>query len=567
MLGNGEWQTAIADDEAGSALLRHIYRFAAAGEGELGAAPDDLVDVLTELALGSPAIVALRSLGRLVPETPLAASVNLQSAATIAAGFRTLYNLPESMLLLRSDDEEAYWRRVAAYGADRDLQSVMDEYTHVLRESLGLVSHPPAEVVTAIASHVSEAVSIRTSRIDADEIQARAGGSRLRTRRFSIRCRFALRFSELKDDSGATLARSGGVQKAFNSPFRPFVLASTSIGQEGLDFHQYCHAVYHWNLPSNPVDMEQREGRVHRYKGHAVRKNVARSFGLPNIQHAGQAEGRSSVLRVDPWLDLFERARASRHPRQSDLVPFWVYPIEGGSAIERRVPILPFSKEEQRFKQLQRRLAVYRLVFGQPRQEDLIAYIEAHALPEGADPRDWRISLEPPEVSLEEYDRERARLGVMPPSAAVNAIGEVEVAASDTSDVAATFHAAVMENYLAERLTVDDVRAVEQMLEFAAANASDIGLSETQGRSIRPIFASLSSKPLLALNARGELTLLLGQPGLTLEERRFVQEWKAELEELFQTRWPGYSQILRPSEWSGRANALIDSLAWRLEDI
>ena len=44
---------------------------------------------------------------------------------------------------------------------------------------------------------------------------------------------------------------------------------STSIGQEGLDFHTYCHAVVHWNLPSNPVDMEQREGRVHRYKGHA----------------------------------------------------------------------------------------------------------------------------------------------------------------------------------------------------------------------------------------------------------------------------------------------------------
>src|SRR5699024_11013379 len=38
----------------------------------------------------------------------------------------------------------------------------------------------------------------------------------------------------------------------FNSPFWPFVLASTSVGQEGLDFHTYSHAVVHWNLPPTP---------------------------------------------------------------------------------------------------------------------------------------------------------------------------------------------------------------------------------------------------------------------------------------------------------------------------
>ncbi len=35
------------------------------------------------------------------------------------------------------------------------------------------------------------------------------------------------------------------------------------------------HSIVHWNLPSNPVDLEQREGRIHRYKGHALRKNIA----------------------------------------------------------------------------------------------------------------------------------------------------------------------------------------------------------------------------------------------------------------------------------------------------
>jgi len=39
---------------------------------------------------------------------------------------------------------------------------------------------------------------------------------------------------------------------SFQFAFWPFVLATTSVGQEGLDFHTYCHAVMHWNLPAIP---------------------------------------------------------------------------------------------------------------------------------------------------------------------------------------------------------------------------------------------------------------------------------------------------------------------------
>jgi len=34
----------------------------------------------------------------------------------------------------------------------------------------------------------------------------------------------------------------------------------------------------HWNLPSNPIDLEQREGRINRYKCLAVRQNIAENF-------------------------------------------------------------------------------------------------------------------------------------------------------------------------------------------------------------------------------------------------------------------------------------------------
>src|SRR5262249_32871004 len=141
----------------------------------------------------------------------------------------------------------------------------------------------------------------------------------------AMRTRFAMRFGDQRDveadaeGSGTERTRSDLVRSAFNSPFWPFVLVSTSVGQEGLDFHQYCHAIVHWNLPSNPVDMEQQEGRVHRFKGHAVRKNVAREFGDIRL------DTEASRNDADPWEVMFSQARLARGEAQSDLVPYWVF--------------------------------------------------------------------------------------------------------------------------------------------------------------------------------------------------------------------------------------------------
>ena len=331
------------------------------GKEELGRQPEDLADVLGELALAGPGICALRALRRVGDGMDAFDRDLLSAAALVAWGFRSLFNMPETIAMLRGRGEDSYWRSTLRYGIDGNLQSTLDEYVHVLDESLGLRNHRASERVMEIAGRIQSALSLRTAQIRIDEVRRYRG--RLSVKGFNTRCRFALRFGDIKDDSGKTLDRSGSVRDAFNSPFKPFILASTSIGQEGLDFHSWCHAVVHWNLPSNPVDLEQREGRVHRYKGHAIRKNIAEKYGLGALR---DFDGRG-----DPWRELFQKASAEKPAGQNDLVPYWVFE-EGSARVERRIPLLPYSREVEKLKALKHSLALYRAVFGQPRQEDLI---------------------------------------------------------------------------------------------------------------------------------------------------------------------------------------------------
>lgn len=244
----------------------------------------------------------------------------------------------------------------------------MDEYMHVLHESLGLQDISQEPMAEALAEHVCEVLTYRTSTPNIDNIQPE---SPTHITGYGMRGRFAMRFGDEKTDGEAEPTRADRVRSAFNSPFWPFVLATTSIGQEGLDFHNYCHAVVHWNLPTNPVDLEQREGRVHRYKGHAVRKNLARSYPMTELVSLMNTE-------TDLWKVLFQSARNALAGNVNDLSPFWVYTLEDGAKIERHVPALPLSRDQLSLGALQRSLAVYRMVFGQNRQEDLLAYLVAH---------------------------------------------------------------------------------------------------------------------------------------------------------------------------------------------
>jgi len=348
------------------------------GEEHLGTPPDDLSEVLALAASAAPATAALRAYARATRSDAALCLPLRDMAARSGRAFLSLFNHTEVIEAVRTEFRgEPYWERVLEYAHAGGLQAVLDEYTHMLRESLSVAALPAAAAAEKIAAELIAALTIRAASLRIDEVTAPPYAREVTLNAEPMRIRFAMRFGDDRSDEEVPVldvalqgTRKDRVRAAFNSPFWPFVLVSTSVGQEGLDFHHYCHAVTHWNLPSNPVDLEQREGRIHRYKGHAVRKNIAAAFAAEALR----------VGAADAWETVFEFGRTGRSAQENDIVPYWLFP--GDAKIERHVPALPFSREVERLHELRRMLAIYRMVFGQSRQEDLIAFLLSQ-IPEG----------------------------------------------------------------------------------------------------------------------------------------------------------------------------------------
>jgi Helicase conserved C-terminal domain len=435
---------ATEEGEQPDAWQEHVeeFRKLIRGPVKLGTQPDDLVDTLALLAVAGPANVALRALGRL----GLSASterVDLRNAAgQVAAAMRSLFNDPAITAFLRSAlADERYWRVVLQYCAEGCLQSVMDEYVHLLGDCGGRRGKKPTEFVKPILEALtlySATMIVDQVNVDDERKTVSVTGPHERKR---LRTSYAARFgAQRKEDAGGA-ERNRKLQTAFNSPFWPFVLCSTSIGQEGLDFHYYCHAVVHWNLPSNPVDLEQREGRVHRYKGHAVRKNVAERYGLPTWD--GGPVG-------DPWRLLFQAAVGDLTTSDGGLTPFWLYCTPDGARIERHVPAMPLSLDRARADALRRSLAVYRMAFGQARQEDVVAFLQRFPREElQAASDDLRIDLSPlPTAHRDASD------DVAEDAALLAAVEEIEPVWAGTADEPPEVHFGDIERLL------DDFRAL-----------------------------------------------------------------------------------------------------------
>ena len=346
------------------------------------------VERLTEIAVFSPGISLLRALWSAFPSQEGVLPPEL--AAVCFTGLRSYFNRPTVRAIVdaygRAKATPNYTGRVLGYCRDAHLQAVLDEYVFLLGESVG------EGRIDELFETLSRIFGIAPGAPKTNAKQRRGDVFRIDTDGTSHATSFALTFgdesahAEDADEPAAAgkTGRKTAVREAFNSPFWPFVLATTSKGQEGLDFHFYCRDVVHWNLPWNPVDLEQREGRINRRNGLSVRRSIAADWPLARVSAAEGGVESSSAY----WPRVFGAVAASDDLQRykHGMFPHWIYECANSkdtARIRRHLPFHPLSEDAARFRRLKEEVALYRLVFGQPRQEDLLEHLRHEIAIEG----------------------------------------------------------------------------------------------------------------------------------------------------------------------------------------
>jgi hypothetical protein len=302
---------------------------------------------LAQIALRSPGVVLGRALRRHAPETDYASLFH-----TAWSGLRTYIDRPWFAAALMKRNQ-SFVEALTNAVVEGNLEAVLDEHLW-LEKTL----NPPAKT-----NELAERLQATLSRV--------RGSAQFQKLRERLRCHAALPFttttgkSKHKDQKKFTVkgdelsSRPDDVRQSFNSPFWPYVLTTTSVGQEGLDFHYWCRTVVHWDLSSSPVELEQREGRVQRYAG-------------LNVRHAIAKEGVHRSVRLSsgssPW-DQLESWANENLADDSGLSPWWLCK---NAETECLVFHTPGSEQNFKRERLFLRRLLYRLTLGQPNQADLL---------------------------------------------------------------------------------------------------------------------------------------------------------------------------------------------------
>jgi len=355
-------RTATADAEAikGLGILLEGWEKARLELGELTHVTPQELDRLVDLALSAPGIVVGRALLRHWPEA-LQPTNYLQTLQVSWNGLRTYLDQRWFVAMLVKKDTGKYPTALLQAVLDGNLEAVLDEHLWIIHKLHGLEG-------ARLAHELRTGLSLRTTpfKLHTPEKDLRQGESD-NGQEFTLRCHVAMPFTEARlvsvreDGSEEELGlRSDELRKSFNTPFWPYVLTTTSVGQEGLDFHVWCSQLVHWDLCNNPMDLEQREGRIQRFGGLAIRRAIARQLGGETLDVLDRLQS--------PWAKLGALAN-SKLADESGLQPWWVYE---GAAIRRFVFQVPSSEQQQRLAWLKEQRMIYRLALGQPNQEDLL---------------------------------------------------------------------------------------------------------------------------------------------------------------------------------------------------
>ena len=379
--GQSEWtvqswwnlhHSVSSTDSADSGMGQLLKDWDSAGAEPIHEISQSQFEELANHALNSPGVIVGRALLR------------HWDAAVTSEGFQSTLNACWLGLRNYLDQRwfygairrkgEKYPEAVKRAVVEGNLEAVLDEHlwiTSLLRNIEG----------SELADELRDGMTIRTGRFNLHPIEGDQDAT------FQIRCHAALPFvqqrSTVPDDSGEKPLRADDLRRAFNTPFWPYVLTTTSVGQEGLDFHAWCDRLVHWDLCRNPADLEQREGRIQRFGGSAIRRAIVANL-------AGELFDK---LEADesPWAKI--AVMANKHlSDESGLSPWWV--CKGGS-IKRYVFNVPTSEQNHWLHWMQEQRMLYRLALGQPNQEDLLEVLSRNGTSQSANVRDGMINLSP----------------------------------------------------------------------------------------------------------------------------------------------------------------------------
>lgn len=319
------------------------------------------IEELVSLCIAGPGVSLLRSVKNLAAWGDAGSFSKENYSKVLRASylvFRNYFNRPLVQRIVNQEIHSgSYLDRVLEYAIEFNLQAVLDELFYVLHDV------PDRPGVPGLLDKFEDAILIKGGSI---QVSARDRDGQRPHHDVRMATHFAVPFGDFAvDDEEAT--RKSRIRQAFNSPFWPFVLATTSVGQEGLDFHLYCSEILHWNLPSNPVEIEQREGRINRYNSLYLRRALSQTYAKRYVR-AG----------ANPWGGIFAAACSEQRLDEKatlGLFPNWIPAPRGKSescGIKRIVLPYPFSIESERYRKLIDALATYRIAIGQPRQEELL---------------------------------------------------------------------------------------------------------------------------------------------------------------------------------------------------
>lgn len=331
-------------NRSSAANVYGLLQYLEGKELTINSIPRNATTILAEMAMAGPGVCALRI------------TQDEKSAIEVADSLVSLFNRPMGAAVIdviygKSEDRR-YYENVLHYCVMGNLQAVLDEYSYMSGDKF-------EENMTICAYNRSTPLFV-----DSYESFFKETDKKMR-----MRSNFAISFADVKADQKG-VDRVTKIRTIFNSPFQPFILTTTSIGQEGLDFHWYARKIVHWNLPSNPIDLEQREGRINRYDCLSVRRNVAKMFGNQYT-----------------WQSIFKKAEEELNPDDaySEIIPHWCLPpnwqelLPNGISpelIEPIVPVYPFSRDGTLYENMARIVSLYRMTLGQPRQEELLKLME-----------------------------------------------------------------------------------------------------------------------------------------------------------------------------------------------